>query len=187
MARATPARRSALRNLTHELYRLDDNKSAVAILLWIVGVALVLVGLAGIVLPALPGTILIFAGLLLAAWANGFTAVGSGPLILIGVIAAVSYAVDLVAAAAGAQRIGSSRRAVVGAALGTLLGLFFGLPGVLFGPLAGALVAEWTVHRDVRRAGRAGLGAWIGFLVGTGVKIALAFSMIAIFILALFW
>lgn len=157
------------------------------ILLWLVGIALVLVGLIGIVLPALPGTILIFAGLLLAAWADGFARVGIGPLILIGLIAAVSYAVDFVAAAAGAQRIGASRRAVIGAALGTLLGLPFGLPGVIFGPLAGALLGEWTVHRDLRRAGRAGFGAWIGFLVGTGVKIALAFSMIAIFVLALFW
>lgn len=157
------------------------------ILLWVLGIALVLVGLAGIVLPALPGPVLVFAGLLVAAWADGFARVGIGPLILIGLIAAASYAVDFAAAALGAQRSGASRRAIVGAALGTLLGLPFGLPGVIFGPLAGALVAEWTVHRNFRRAGRVGIGAWIGFLVGTAVKIALAFSMIAIFILALFW
>jgi uncharacterized protein YqgC (DUF456 family) len=157
------------------------------ILLWVAGGALVAVGLAGILFPALPGTILIFLGLLLAASADGFARVGVGTLILIGLIGAASYTVDFVAAALGAQRIGASKRAIGGAALGTLLGLPFGLPGVIFGPLAGALVGEWSVHRDLTRAGRAGMAAWIGFLVGTGVKIALAFSMIAIFLVALFF
>ena len=156
------------------------------ILLWILGVALVVVGLAGIIFPALPGTILIFLGLLLAAWADGFTRVGVFPLVLIGLIGAASYGVDFVAAALGAQRIGASKRAVIGAALGTLLGLPLGLPGVIFGPLAGALIGEWSVHRDFARAGKVGMAAWVGFLIGTAVKVAMAFSMIAIFLVALF-
>jgi uncharacterized protein YqgC (DUF456 family) len=156
------------------------------ILLWVVGIALVVVGFAGIIFPALPGTVLIFLGLLMAAWANGFTRVGMWPLILIGVIGVLSYAVDFVAAALGAKGVGASPRAVVGAALGTLLGLPLGLPGVIFGPLAGALIGEWSAHRDWRRAGRVGMAAWIGFLIGTAVKVALAFSMVAIFMLAAF-
>jgi uncharacterized protein YqgC (DUF456 family) len=156
------------------------------ILLWVLGTALVVVGVAGIVFPALPGTVLIFIGLLIAASADDFTRVGVWTLTLIGVIGAASYAVDFVAAALGAQRSGASPRAVAGAALGTLLGLPLGLPGVVFGPLAGALVGEWSAHRDWRRAGKVGMAAWIGFLIGTAVKIALAFSMIAIFLLAAF-
>jgi uncharacterized protein YqgC (DUF456 family) len=156
------------------------------LLLWIAGAALVVVGLAGIVFPALPGTVLIFVGLLIAASGDGFQRVGAWTLTLIGVIGAASYAVDFVAAALGANRIGASRRAVVGAALGTLLGLPLGLPGVIFGPLAGALVGEWSAHRDWRRAGQVGMAAWIGFLIGTAVKIAMAFSMIAIFLLFFF-
>jgi uncharacterized protein len=156
------------------------------ILLWVIAVALVLVGLAGIVLPALPGTVVIFAGLLLAAWADGFTRVGIGTLILIGVIGAASYFIDFIAAALGAKHMGASPRAVAGAALGTLLGLFFGLPGLIFGPLAGAILGELSAHRDWARAGRVGMAAWIGFAIGTAVKIALAFSMIAIFLTALF-
>jgi uncharacterized protein YqgC (DUF456 family) len=156
------------------------------ILLWVLGVALVLVGLAGIVFPALPGTVLIFAGLLVVASADGFTRVGPWALTLIGVIGAASYGVDFVAGAMGAKRVGASRRAVVGAALGTLLGLPLGLPGVIFGPLVGALVGEWSAHRDWRRAGQVGMAAWIGFLIGTAVKIAMAFSMIAIFLLFFF-
>jgi uncharacterized protein YqgC (DUF456 family) len=149
-------------------------------------VALVAVGLAGIVLPALPGTVLIFAGLLLAAWTDGFARVGVGTLLLIGVLGAVSYTIDFVAASLGAQRAGASRRAMIGAALGTLLGLPLGLPGVIFGPLVGAVIGEFSVHRDMSRAGRAGMAAWIGFAVGTAVKIALAFAMIAVFVVAFF-
>jgi uncharacterized protein len=144
------------------------------------------VGFAGIIFPALPGTVLIFVGLLIVASADGFDRVGMWPLILIGVIGVLSYAVDFVAAALGAKGVGASPRAVVGAALGTLLGLPLGLPGVIFGPLAGALIGEWSAHRDWRRAGRVGMAAWIGFLIGTAVKVALAFSMVAIFLLAVF-
>jgi uncharacterized protein YqgC (DUF456 family) len=156
------------------------------VLLWLLGGALVAVGFAGIIFPALPGTVLIFLGLLIAASADGFVRVGMWPLILIGVIGVLSYAVDFVAAALGAKGVGASPRAVVGAALGTLLGLPLGLPGVIFGPLAGALIGEWSAHRDWRRAGRVGMAAWIGFLIGTAVKVALAFSMVAIFLLAVF-
>ena len=156
------------------------------ILLWVLASVLVVGGLVGIVLPALPGTILIFAGLLLAAWADGFSRVGIATLVVIGVIAAASYAVDFVAAALGAKRLGASPRAMVGAGLGTLLGLPFGLPGIIFGPFVGAVLGELSVHRDIARAGRAGVAAWIGFAIGTAVKVALAFSMIAIFLAATF-
>jgi uncharacterized protein len=161
-------------------------RCVMTLLLWVLAVALVAVGLAGILLPALPGTILIFAGLLLAAWADGFARVGTGTLVLIGVIAAASYAVDFVAAALGAKHLGASPRAMTGAALGTLLGLFLGLPGLILGPFVGAVLGELSVHRDLGRAGRAGVAAWIGFAIGTAVKVALAFSMVAIFLAAMF-
>ena len=156
------------------------------LLLWVLAVVLVAAGLAGILLPALPGTILIFAGLLLAAWADGFMRVGTGTLVLLGVIAAASYGVDFVAAALGAKHLGASPRAMAGAALGTVLGLFLGLPGLILGPFVGAVLGELSVHRDLGRAGRAGVAAWIGFAIGTAVKVALAFSMIALFLAALF-
>jgi uncharacterized protein YqgC (DUF456 family) len=156
------------------------------ILLWILATAVVVVGFAGIVLPALPGTLLIFAGLLLAAWADGLSRVDVATLILIGVIAVASYGVDFVAGSLGAKHVGASPRAIVGAALGTLLGLFFGLPGLILGPLVGAVAGEWSAHRNVRRAAHVGMAAWIGFLIGTAVKIAMAFSMVAIFLTALF-
>jgi uncharacterized protein YqgC (DUF456 family) len=156
-------------------------------LLWTLGVILVIVGLVGVVLPALPGTILIFVGLLLAAWADGFMRVGVVTLVIIGVIGAASYGVDFVAGALGAKHLGASKRAMVGAALGTLLGLFLGLPGLIIGPFVGAVAGELTAHRDWKRAGKAGLAAWIGFAIGTAVKVGIAFAMIGIFAGAYFF
>lgn len=153
-----------------------------SILLWVLAVGLVLVGLAGILVPALPGTILIFAGLLLAAWADDFSQVGTATLIVLGILAAASYTVDFVAAALGTRRLGASGRGVAGAAIGTAVGFFFGLPGIVLGPFVGAVLGELTAQRDLMRAGRAGVAAWIGFALGTAAKVGIAFLMIAIFV-----
>jgi len=155
------------------------------ILLYVVGAALVIIGLIGIVLPALPGHALILAGLIVAAWAEGFTRVGIWTLVVIGIIGAASYLVDFAAAAVGAKRLGASSRAMIGAGLGTIAGLFFGLPGVIFGPFVGAVLGELTVDTDIRRAGKAGVAAWIGFAIGTAIKVAMGFVMIGIFLAAL--
>jgi uncharacterized protein len=151
------------------------------VVLWAVAVILVGVGIVGIVLPALPGTILIFAGLLVGAWADDFMRVGPLMLVLIAIIGIATYGVDFVASALGAKHLGASKRAMAGAALGTVLGLFFGLPGIIVGPFLGAIAGELTVHRDWKRVGKAGLAAWIGFVIGTAVKVALAFLMIGLF------
>ena len=147
-------------------------------------ILLVVLGIVGVVIPALPGTVLIFLGLLLAAWRDGFATVGWLPLAVIALLGAASYSVDFVAAAVGTRRAGASPRAAVGAALGTVAGFFLGLPGLVLGPFVGAVLAELTVHRDMMRAGQAGVAAWVGFVVGMGVKIGLAFAMIGVFLAA---
>jgi uncharacterized protein YqgC (DUF456 family) len=152
--------------------------------LWILSVLLVVAGIVGIVLPALPGTILIFVGLLFAAWADHFQRVGPVMLTVIGLIAAASYGVDFVAAALGAKHLGASKRATAAAALGTLLGFFLGLPGIIVGPFLGAILGEVTIHRDWKRVGKAGVAAWIGFAFGTAVKVGIAFLMIGLFLAA---
>jgi hypothetical protein len=155
-------------------------------LLWTLAVALVAIGLVGIVLPAVPGTILIFAGLVLAAWADGFTRVGAGTLVVLGILAAASYAVDFAAAALGARRLGASRRAMAGAALGTLFGFALGLPGLIVGPFVGAVLGELSATRDLARAGRTGVATWIGFAIGIVVKVGVAFVMIGLFLAGFF-
>jgi uncharacterized protein YqgC (DUF456 family) len=153
----------------------------VTILLWTIAVAMVVIGLAGIVLPALPGHLLILAGLVLAAWADGFRHVSGWTLGVIAFVAIASFGVDFVAAAVSTKRLGASPRAMAGAALGTLGGFFFGLPGLIAGPFVGAVIGELTATKDMRQAGRAGVAATIGFAIGTAVKVAFAFVMIGIF------
>ncbi|OFW12438.1 MAG: hypothetical protein A3F69_03490 [Acidobacteria bacterium RIFCSPLOWO2_12_FULL_66_10] len=155
-------------------------------MLWLVAVVLVIVGLAGVVLPAVPGTVLIFAGLWLAAWGDHFTRVSAGTIVALGIVAAATYGVDMAMMALGMKRLGTSRRAMAGAAIGMTAGLFFGLPGLIIGPFAGAVLGELTAHGDLNRAGRAGIAAWIGFAIGTVVKVGLAFMMIGIFVAAWF-
>jgi hypothetical protein len=153
----------------------------VTALVWLAAVALVLVGLVGTVVPGLPGAILVLAGLALAAWVDGFQRVGWPTLVLLAALTAATYVLDLLATAIGARRFGASRWAVAGAVVGALVGLFFGLPGLLLGPFAGAFLAELLARRDVSQAGRAGVGAWLGFLVGTAGKLALVVAMLAVF------
>jgi uncharacterized protein YqgC (DUF456 family) len=151
------------------------------IVLLVLAFAMVLVGVVGTVLPALPGPVLVFAGLVLAAWAEHFGFAGLGTLAVLGVLTAATFGVDFVATALGARKLGATPRAATGAALGTLVGIFFGLPGVLIGPFAGAVLAELSQKRTVQQASRAGLGAWIGMVFGAAAKLALVFAMIGIY------
>jgi uncharacterized protein YqgC (DUF456 family) len=156
------------------------------VLLWLLAAVLVLAGLLGLILPALPGAPLLFAGLLVAAWVEDFSYVGGGTLAVLGALALLTYAVDFIASALGAKRFGASNRAIVGAAIGALVGIFFGLPGILLGPFVGAVVGELTGQRGPRDAARAGVGATVGLALGAAAKLALAFSMLGIFALARF-
>lgn len=152
--------------------------------LFILGCVLVLAGLVGTILPALPGTPLVFLGLLLTAWAEGFEKVGWVTLTILGILTLASVAIDVLAGSLGAKRLGASWQATVGATLGALVGLFFGLPGLILGPFFGAAAGEYLARRNLRQAGKIGLAAWLGLVVGTAAKIALAFTMIGIFVLA---
>ena len=157
-------------------------------LLWFGAAICVVAGLAGVVLPALPGTPLLLVGLVLAAWAEDFAYVGPGMLVVLGLLAALTYVVDFLATAFGARRFGASSRAVVGAALGGLVGLLFGVAGVLLGPFVGAVLGELSAQRSLGDAGRAGVGATLGLVIGLVLKIALAVSMLGLFVVdRFFW
>ncbi len=156
------------------------------ILLWVIAVLLVLVGLAGTLLPVLPGVPLVFAGLLLAAWIDGFAHIGWPVLLMLALLTLLSVVVDIAASSLGARRAGAGRAAMLGAAIGTLVGLFFGLPGLLIGPFLGAAAGQFLVRQDLADAGRAGMGAWIGFLLGSLAKLALGAGMVLIFVVAWF-
>lgn len=154
--------------------------------MWLLAALLIVAGLAGTVLPALPGVPLVFAGLLVGAWADDFQRVGWVTLSVLGFLALASLAIDFAATAMGAKRVGASRKAIFGAAIGTLLGVFLGIPGLILGPFIGAVAGEMLSHGEWRRATSAGAGTWVGLLFGTLAKIALAFAMLGIFVFAFF-
>ena len=146
---------------------------------------LILAGIAGTVIPVLPGVPLVFAGMLLAAWADHFQHIGAFTLTILGVLCVFALLIDFASGVLGAKRVGASTRALWGASLGTLIGLFFGLPGLLLGPFLGAALGELSAGRELAHATRVGVGTWLGLLFGTLAKIALCFTMLGVFALRL--
>lgn len=142
---------------------------------------LVLVGLAGTVLPLLPGIALVFAGFFLAAWAEDFARVGAAGLTVIGALGAVGIAADFLASLLGAKRAGASPQALLGATIGAIIGLFLGIPGLILGPFVGAVAGEFIARRELLQAGKVGLGTWIGLVAAAVAKVVIAFLMIATF------
>lgn len=152
---------------------------------WVLSTVLILLGLAGVVLPALPGTALVLAGIILGAWIDDFTRVGWLALTSVALLAVLAWVMDYVSAMLGAKRAGASRQAVIGAALGTVAGIFMGLVGVLFMPLVGATIGEFMALKDQRRAMRVGVSTWFGLMAGMLAKVVLAFTMVGIYAVAL--
>jgi uncharacterized protein YqgC (DUF456 family) len=155
-----------------------------ALIYYLVAAVLVIVGLVGTVLPVIPGAALVFAGLLLAAWADDFTRVGWFPLALAGALAVLSWVADFVASLLGAKRVGASPLALLGATLGGVIGIFLGIPGMILGPFIGAVAGELLARGGLAKAGKVGVGTWLGLIAAAIVKVVLAFLMIATFLIA---
>ena len=155
-------------------------------LYYVLSVILILVGIAGVILPALPGLPLMFAGMLLAAWAGDFQRIEGWWFIPLAILMLVSIAVDFFATMVGAKRVGASRKALLGAVVGTFAGLFFGPVGLFAGPFVGALLGELWHSRELGKAAKVGLGTWLGILLGTVLKLGLAFAMLGLFAFAWF-
>jgi uncharacterized protein YqgC (DUF456 family) len=149
--------------------------------LWVVAISLIMIGVAGTVLPGVPGVMAVFGGMLLAAWIDDFTRVGTLTLVVLGVLTALAFAADILGGLLGAKRVGASRLALAGAALGTIAALPFGVLGLVFGPFFGAVAGEFMSQQRLDAAARVGFGTWIGLAVGTLAKIALVFAMLGVF------
>ena len=155
------------------------------IALYVLAALLMLGGLVGNILPALPGIPMIFGGIWLAAAVNQYQRVGLWWLVAIGLLATLGVIIDFAAATLGAKRVGASPLALSGAGLGTLIGMFFGIAGLLLGPFAGALLGELASGTSVLRSAHVGAATWMGLLFGTLIKLVISFVMIGLFAFAM--
>lgn len=151
------------------------------ILWYVLAGLLIAVGLAGTILPALPGVPVVFGGMWLAAWVGDYTQIRVWTVISLAVLAGLAVLLDFVAGLLGARRVSASPAALWGAAIGTVVGLFFGLAGLLLGPFLGAIAGEMRSGASVTRSTHVGVATWIGLLFGTLAKLALSFTMLGIF------
>jgi uncharacterized protein YqgC (DUF456 family) len=155
--------------------------------LLVLGAALIVAGLAGAIIPALPGIPFIFGGIWLISATDHYRHLGLWWLIGIAIVGAVGLTFDLLASALGAKRAGASKQAVAGALLGTVVGLLFGLPGLLLGPFIGALLGELASGNSMLRSTHVGLSAWLGLIFGTLIKLVSSLMMVALFGAAWWW
>ena len=156
-------------------------------LLDIVAVALIVLGLAGAIIPTVPGIPLIFIGIWLIAGIDHYHHLGYGWLVAIAAVGAVGLTIDVLAGVLGVKRAGASTQAILGALFGTVVGLFFGLPGLLLGPFLGSVLGELTAGSSVLRSTNVGVGAWLGLLIGTIVKLVSSLMMVAVLGVAWWW
>lgn len=146
---------------------------------------LIVTGLLGTVLPILPGIPVMFLGMWLVAWLGDYAQISGWTVTALALATALSIAIDLLASLLGAQRVGASRKALLGAGLGGVIGLFFGMPGLLAGPYLGAMSGEMAHGSHWRAAAKVGAGTWLGLVVGSVLKLGLALGMLVTFLLAL--
>ena len=148
--------------------------------IYAVAFLLILVGVAGTIIPSLPGIPMIFAGAWLIAYMEDYLYFGWGTLIALGVLTVISIIIDWVSQTMGAQKAGATKLGLTGALLGTIIGIPFGLVGIFLFPVIGAFVGEMIGHRDMRKAGKVSWATWIGMIAGIAAKLAIAFMMIGI-------
>jgi uncharacterized protein len=149
---------------------------------WVIAILLIIIGVIGSVLPAVPGVILVMGGMSLAAWIDGFRRIGWVTLGILGFLTLLALACDALGALIGAKRVGASGLALLGAAIGTFLGIFFGLVGALIGPFLGAVVGELISRGRLVPAARVGLATWAGLALSLVARVAIVFAMLAVFL-----
>ncbi|MFM2062106.1 MAG: hypothetical protein RLZZ507_1776 [Cyanobacteriota bacterium] len=160
------------------------------ILYWLL-ISLMLVGVIGSVVPAIPGSSLILIAIIIWGIVSSSFAAIKIPLIVTGIVLLLSMAVDFLAGYVGAKQAGASKWGQIGAFVGLFLGFFgllpalpFGGPllGMLIGPLLGAIIGEFLYQRDLGKAVKAGIGITVGTLVGNLLQGILAVGAVVVFL-----
>lgn len=141
------------------------------IFLSILAIILMLLGLAGAILPVIPGPVISFLGLLSVYFLSDEPLTDQFMVILAVITVAVT-AIDQVVPVLGTKKMGGSRYGVNGSIIGLIIGIFFFPPiGLIVGPFLGALAGELISGKDLNQATRAGFGSFVGFISGTVLKL----------------
>ena len=147
-----------------------------------IALTVMLVGVAGAIIPGIPSTPIVWAAAVLHRLYFGDGASASWMMIsVMGVVMLFSLLMDFVASMIGARKLGATRRGVLGAVVGGIIGIFFSLPGILLGPFIGALIFELSAGRKLGESAKSGLGATLGLLAGALGKMACCVAMIVLF------
>ena len=147
-------------------------------------IALMIIGIAGCLLPVLPGPPLSFLGIVVLHFTR-FADISKNLFIILGAIAIIVTIIDYVVPIWGTRHFGGSKYGMRGATVGLIIGLFLGPPGIIIGPFIGAVVGELIFKDDLKYAIKAGFGSLLGFLTGVGLKLAASLLMTFYFVKAL--
>ena len=154
-------------------------------LLLVLAIILMIVGIAGCLLPVLPGPPLSYLGLVVLHLTR-FADISKNLFIILGIVAVVVTVIDYIVPIWGTRQFGGSKYGMRGATVGLVIGLFLGPAGIIIGPFAGAVVGELIFKDDIKYALKAGFGSLLGFLTGVGLKLAASLLMTFYFVKALF-
>lgn len=136
------------------------------------------IGLLGVVVPVLPGTLLSFGGLVCAYFVTGST-ITTTQLIVCGIVSVFVILLDYLLPGYFTKIFGGTKSGITGATIGTFVGFIFGIPGIILGPFFGAVIGEMVGGKaDIDRALSVGLGSLLSFLVGSGIKLIAGLYMI---------
>ena len=144
-------------------------------------IVMMIVGIAGCLLPVLPGPPLTYLGLVVLHFTK-FGPVSTKLFIILGVVAIVVTVIDYIVPIWGTRQFGGSKYGMRGAAVGLVIGLFLGPFGIIAGPFIGAVVGEMLFKDDIKYALKAGFGSLLGFLTGVGLKLAASLLMTFYFV-----
>ncbi|AIQ20318.1 MULTISPECIES: DUF456 domain-containing protein [Paenibacillus] len=152
-----------------------------AILGWILIIALIAVGLAGAVYPILPGALAIYLAFFVYGWFFSFEPFGVWFWLFQTLIVIILFVADYVVGAWGVKKFGGSRASVIGSTIGLILGPILTPIGLILGPFIGAFVGELMAGSNPGKAVKVSFGALLGLFSSTVVKIILQIAMVVLF------
>ena len=153
-------------------------------ILFIIALVIMFIGFVGTFLPAIPGTGLIFITALLYAIITGFSEITVNTIIILGVLAAISMAMQYTASLITTKKVGASKYGLIGALLGGIIGfIILNVIGLLLGQFIGAILGELFRKTEVKKSLKVGFATFAGYILGVVVESTIAVIMILVFII----